>query len=80
MAHKVYANPGIHAFASFDAAVEYAMRRGCIGAIMECPEGLYHTYATGWHLVVSEIDYYKSIGWLVRATTELVVKPVAEAE
>lgn len=72
--HKVYLNHGIHGSATFQEVADSALRNGWAGWIMECPEEAAGPYSLGWHMIVSNLDYYKSIGYIPRARVRLVVE------
>lgn len=71
---KIYAKPGRHAVATYEKAVEQALRAGYPVSIMEMP---LPTHDTGWHRIENDaVEYYQKQGYILRAQVKLVVEVV----
>lgn len=72
---KEYPNHGCHAVATFEQAVDAAMRAGYPVAIMECAHDT--PYDTGWHRVqLHSVDHWSAQGYILRAKLKLTVELV----
>lgn len=71
---KIYENPGIHAFGTYEDAEEFAKKQYEPGWIMECPESVGSAYGTGWHFIIGEFDHWCYQGYIPRARVDLVIE------
>lgn len=75
---KIYENPGIHAFGTYEDAEELAKKRFESGWIMECPESVGSIFGTGWHFIVGEFEHWCNQGYIpyARVDVKVLINPM----
>jgi len=73
-----YPNHGRNCYATYEDAIDAAIRRGIICRILECPHD--DCYDTGYHIIVSSYEHYHARGWICRGMTVLISQPILTDE